>query len=131
MSHRLLRIAATVRSSATLSAAAVLTTAAPACAGAIMPYATGGSGQDQKLFPPGPSVAIAGLDADPAEAALALGEATPGSARGHGDRLGWQRRVVAPLSAIRRLYGELRVAWREGGRFPPELPVRDYPIARR
>jgi hypothetical protein len=58
-------------------------------------------------------------------------EATPVSARGHGDRPGWRDRILAPLAATRRLYVELRAAWREGARFPSDLPVRDYPIARR
>ena len=56
-------------------------------------------------------------------------EATP--ACGHRDRPGWRCRVMAPLAVMRRFYGELRVAWREGARFPSDLPVRDYPIARR
>jgi hypothetical protein len=56
-------------------------------------------------------------------------ETTP--AHGEGGRPGWRRHVVAPLAAVRRLYVELRVAWREGARFPSDLPVRDYPIARR
>jgi hypothetical protein len=73
MSHRRLRIAATVLSSATLSAAAVLTTARPAFAGAITPDPTGGPGQVQTAYPPGlyRSAAVAGL---PAEAALVLGD---------------------------------------------------------
>jgi hypothetical protein len=74
MSHRLPRIAATVLTSTALSAAAALTTTAPAFAGAIMPDATGVSAQEQMAFPPGPTVAVAGLDADPAEAALVLGD---------------------------------------------------------
>jgi hypothetical protein len=56
-------------------------------------------------------------------------EVTP--AHGDGGHPGWRRRVVAPLAAVRRLYVELRAAWREGARFPSDLPVRDYPIARR
>ena len=51
----------------------------------------------------------------------------PASPPPHSDR----RRVTAWFAALRGLYADLRLAWREGASLPHELPLRDYPIARR
>jgi hypothetical protein len=42
-----------------------------------------------------------------------------------------RHRVTAWFAALRGLYADLRRAWREGAALPHELPLRDYPIARR
>ena len=42
-----------------------------------------------------------------------------------------RHRIPAWFAALRGLYANLRRAWREGAALPPELPLRDYPIARR
>jgi hypothetical protein len=41
------------------------------------------------------------------------------------------RRSIAWIGRLRRLYADLRRAWRDGAALPPELPLRSYPIARR
>jgi hypothetical protein len=41
------------------------------------------------------------------------------------------REFIAALASIRRTYRDVRAAWRAGAHLPPDLPVRDYPIARR
>jgi hypothetical protein len=51
----------------------------------------------------------------------------PESPPPHSDR----RRVTAWFAALRGLYADIRRAWREGAALPHELPLRDYPIARR
>jgi hypothetical protein len=42
-----------------------------------------------------------------------------------------RHRVTAWFAALRGLYADLRRAWREGAALPHELPLRNYPIARR
>jgi hypothetical protein len=51
----------------------------------------------------------------------------PASPRPHTNR----HRVSAWFAALRGLYADLRRAWREGAALPHELPLRDYPVARR
>jgi hypothetical protein len=51
----------------------------------------------------------------------------PASPRPHTNR----HRVPAWFAALRGLYADLRRAWREGAALPHELPLRDYPVARR
>ena len=38
---------------------------------------------------------------------------------------------TAWIGRLGSLYADLRRAWRDGAALPPELPLRDYPIARR
>lgn len=40
-------------------------------------------------------------------------------------------RPTAWIGRLGNLYADLRRAWRDGAALPPELPLRDYPIARR
>jgi hypothetical protein len=42
-----------------------------------------------------------------------------------------QLRLPAWIGRLRSLYADLRSAWREGAALPPDLALRDYPIARR
>lgn len=51
----------------------------------------------------------------------------PASPRPHTDR----HRVTAWFAGLGGLYADLRRAWRDGAALPHELPLRDYPIARR
>ena len=54
-------------------------------------------------------------------------DARPAPPRPHTNR----HLIPAWFAALRGLYADLRRAWREGAALPPELPLRDYPIARR
>lgn len=42
-----------------------------------------------------------------------------------------QRHLPEWITRLHSLYDDLRSAWREGAALPPDLPLRDYPIARR
>ena len=60
--------------------------------------------------------------------AITVKRSTP-PARGHRARAGLTTRAGV-VASIRRTYREVRAAWRAGAHLPPDLPVRDYPIAR-